>query len=1248
MSGSGDRGADEETDSPIVADEEHRPLAEHAFPFPIVGIGGSAGALEAFVELLRHLPADTGMAFVVVTHLAPFQESHLAQILGRQTPMETLTVHEGMVPQPDHVYVIPPNALLRLEDGAFHLFERRKQDGHFLPVDEFFLSLAEVQRNFSIGVVLSGMDGDGAVGMRAIKGEGGFALVQTPESAKHGDMPRASIANEHVDMVLPPDLLARHLEGFGRRFTDPLWRRVEEGGVSADEERIFQRILRLLKGVSGVDFRLYKPSTIRRRVARRMLVHKKETLTEYIGLLGNSPVELRDLQEDILINVTQFFRDPEVFEALKQNVLPQILQARQADQQVRIWVAGCSTGEEVYSIAICLLECLTGQTVEPSIQIIGTDASEENIQKARIGSYAESITNEVSPERLRRFFTKTEKGYGISKRVRDLCIFARQNLCSDPPFSRLDLVTCRNVLIYFGPGLQRQLITTFHYALRPQGFLVLGGSETIREFSDLFANEDRAHKIFVKVGDTPARLFSHSFSPAVVSNPGTENPSVPVAEGRRDSDLSRMADRIILARYGPAGLVVNEHLEILQSRGRTGPFVEMAQGMASLQLKRMMRDSIAPDVTAAVLRSIQDDMPVQVDHLRVIDGDEVREVSLEVLPMHAGPSEARFYLVVFLPADRGLRRPPEVLRPSIGVEEADRTVAQLQHDLTSTKVYLQSLLDERDSKNQELVSANEEIQSANEELQSTNEELETTKEELQSSNEELQTVNDELSSRNAVLTQASNDLSNLLNSVNLPVLMLSNELHIRHFTPQTQKLMSVRPTDIGRPFGDIRLNIAVENLETRLLEVLDTLTAQEVEVQDRDGRWYLLRIRPYRTTDNKIEGLVLVMVDIDQHRRSQQQLRDARDFAASVIASIPLPLVVVNSAAQVISLNNAFCALTGMARGALEGQELVDLAGTLWSMEAPIRTLLAELQRGGCKETSFEFNYPQTDGSTCTFLVRGRPLQPYGEQFLMITFEDVSAHKSVEALLKREGERLASQVVMTARELDRSREELRALTDMLMTSQEEERRRLARELHDDVSQRLALLDMECGMALGEWTSEPETARTKVEAIRARIAEVSGDVRTLSHRLHPSLIEHLGASAALESLLEEFAKSSGMLTSFFSENVPADLPAEVATGLYRIAQGALLNTAKHAGNAHVKLSLTGDGEDLRLEIADSGMGFDTEQSTTGLGLISMKERARLIGATLTVQSAPRQGTRVSVCVPLVDRNAQEALAAARAV
>jgi two-component system CheB/CheR fusion protein len=499
-------------------------------------------------------------------------------------------------------------------------------------------------------VVLSGTDSDGALGLKAIKGEGGITMVQSPESARFSEMPRSSISNDHVDRILPPAQLANELGQLGSQFRHPALRPLEDGAPQPGDEHQFSRIVNLLRSVSGVDFRLYKPTTIRRRIARRMLLHRSQTLGEYAGFLQGNPKELRELQEDALINVTRFFRDPPVFEALKQIILPRIFEEREPDQQVRIWVAGCSSGEEAYSIAISLLEYLTGQPFEPPIQIFGTDASDLNIQKARTGIYPESIAGEVSAERLRRFFVKVDKGYQVSKRVRDLCIFARQNLCHDPPFSKMDLISCRNVLIYLGADLQKQILPTFHYALRSSGYLLLGTSETIREFTELYQMLDRKHKFFAKIPNSNSRSILGIAPRIYLPDTAAQPPLTGIQETWGDMELQRAADRIVLARYGPPGVVIDEKQEILQSRGHTSAFMEMPQGSVTLQLTRMLRDSISSPVTHAVQRAVEQDIPVRVEGLRVSEDDQDCDVTLEVLPIHTMAPRSRCFLVLFAPA----------------------------------------------------------------------------------------------------------------------------------------------------------------------------------------------------------------------------------------------------------------------------------------------------------------------------------------------------------------------------------------------------------------------------------------------------------------------------------------------------------------------------------------------------------------------------------------------------------------------
>jgi two-component system CheB/CheR fusion protein len=1209
------------TSTPITSDGGDEAVLDPQLPFHIVGLGASAGGVEAYIELFQHLSPRTGMAFVVVTHLAADQKSRLREILTRHTGMPVIEIENGMRPEPNKVYVLAPGSYVHLDKGSFRL--EPNDDRSPRTVDVFLRSLAASQKNRSIGVILSGMDGDGALGLRAVKGEGGITIVQSPETAKFPDMPKTSIAADPVDAVLPPHSIATQIEQLGEQFRTKGFRSLIEAVPSTDEERSLARIVSLMRGVSGVDFRLYKPATIRRRIARRMVLHRFESIAEYADFLQTNPAEIRDLHEDALINVTYFFRDTDVFDNLKAIVFPSIFEDRDPGQQVRVWVAGCSTGEEVYSIAICLLEYLTGNAVEPPIQIFGTDASELNIQRARAGVYPETITAEVSPERLRRFFVKTLKGYQVMKRVRDLCIFARQNLCHDPPFSRMDLISCRNVLIYFGAELQRQLIPAFHYALRPDGFLLLGSSETIREFTDLFALRDRKGKIYQRTEANNHRAAMDLLPRILMPDLPSAGSSV-LTEVWSDVELQRAADRLVLTRYGPPGVVVNDRMEILQSRGHTSPFLEMRQGAATLQLGRMARESIAGEVTAAVRRAIEEEVPVQVPGLKVSDETSERSVTLEIFPIHSVASRSRCYLVLFVPSQAPVQPSIRVdLDFESNLKNPDLAVTQLRHDLSATKLYLQSLLEERDAKNQELVSANEEIQSANEELQSTNEELETTKEELQSSNEELQTVNDELQNRNTILTQASNDLYNLLNSVNLPVLMVSNSLDIRHFTPPTQQVMNLRSTDLGRPFGEIRMNLEIDDLTPILLDVLETLAPREMEVKDREGHWHLLRIRPYRTTDNRIEGLVIVLVDIDQLRRSQQDLRSARDFAGSILASIPLPLVVVDLKFRIRSWNEAFCILIGLTSSDLESRLLPEVVSQLFGSDSPLRSELEKLKNYAEHSRSFSFERQTSAEQPRVFCIRGRVLEPDGEQFFLLTFEDITAHKEAERLLK-----------LTTRELGRSQEELRSLTSSLLTTQESERRRIARELHDDVIQRVAALGMDSEEIRQAILVDPLAALNKLQQLQDGLGTLAEDVRTMSHRLHPSVLDDMGLTEALRALTEDADRSANMIATFMESEVPERIPMETATALFRIAQEALRNAIKHAGRTHVRVALRGTAEGVQLEIADAGYGFDMEENRSGLGIISMEERARIVGGTMKIRSALGQGTTIIVDVPLI--------------
>lgn len=845
--------------------------------FPVVGVGASAGGLEAFTELLGALPADTGMAFVLIQHLDPRHESILTGLLSRATNAPVIEVKDGMRIEPDYIYVIPPNTTMGISQGVLSLILRPKTSTPHMPIDHFLRSLAEDQGSKSVGVILSGTGSDGAIGIEAIKAEGGITFAQDEKSAKYSGMPHSAVATGCVDLILPPEEIAKELAKIKDHPYVAHPESVETDKLISKDNNGLNKIFILMRAATGVDFTHYKQATVKRRIMRRMALHKIEELEDYVNYLKDNPSELEALYQDMLIKVTRFFRDPESFEILKNRIFPSIVKNKSPEDPVRIWVPGCSTGEEAYSIAISLLEFLGNTAANVPIQIFATDISETVINKARAGVYIENVAADISPERLRRFFTKADRGYQITKTIRDMCVFAKQNLVRDPPFSNLDLISCCNVLIYLGPVLQKRVIPIFHYALMPSGFLMLGQSETIGDFSEMFAPLDKRHKIYSKKATSARPTFNFASDYSAGKKPIDKNRS---EEARSEPDIYKEADHIILSEYAPASVIINDDMEILQFRGHTGPYLDPASGKASLNLLKMAQEGLLLDLRTAIQRAKKGEKRVREEGLRIKFNGESRDLDIEVIPMKVSSSE-RFFLVLFkevaqssipeLDKTKTKKAQPGELKK----EAENREIAKLKHELDATKEYLQSSVQEQEASNEELKSANEEIMSSNEELESINEELETAKEELQSANEELNTVNEELQNRNTELGQLNNDLGNLLSSVNIPIVMLGNDLRIRRFTPMTEKALNLITTDVGRPISDINLNIAITDLERLILDAIDTVTVKEQEVQDRSGRWYYMQIRPYKTMENKIDGAVMVLVDIDERKRAEETLRES-------------------------------------------------------------------------------------------------------------------------------------------------------------------------------------------------------------------------------------------------------------------------------------------------------------------------------------------------------------------------------------
>lgn len=853
----------------------------------IVGIGASAGGLDACSELLRHLPPDTGMAFVVVQHLSPGQESLLSELLGRTTPMLVTTAEDGMVVKANHVYVIPPNAQMTIAGGRLQLAPWDPIQGRAKTIDLFFESLAADQKNKAIAIVLSGSNNDGARGVQTIRSEGGIVFAQDRTTAEFPEMPAAAIATGNVDFVLSPAAIAEELVNLKRH---PYLRAAAvpepgEGEAPPIEEDELVNIFRMLQRQMGVDFANYKPTTFQRRLRRRMALQKHLNLSEYVQYLREHPSEIQALYQDVLITVTSFFRDPEVYTILQSRVFPLLLQQPNATSSIRIWVPGCATGEEAYSLAICLLECLHSLLISPTIQIFGTDISDEAIEVARTGFYREAQMENVSAERRQRFFNEIDGGYQIKKSVRELCIFARQDLSSDPPFSEIDLLSCRNVLIYFKPVLQKRVLSFFHYSLKPTGFLVLGNSESLGDTTDMFEVFDTQAKIYTR-RSVPSRLnfdFIASYYPRETDLEQRQGFSATLNR----ANLQQWADQIVLSRFGPAGVIVNEQLDILQFRGDTSSYLRIPAGEPSYNLLKMIRPSLLIDLRMAIEEAKQQGNAIRRQGLMMQDLSEFveAELTLEVIPFQISTAPGRCYLILFereisepllaLP-DQAIEAEAEAVEMDPETRRLRQELASSRQELLDTQTLLQLTIEEKESTNQQLIAANEEILSSNEELKSTNEELQTAKEEIQSANEELKTTNEELQNRNVEARRANDDLLNLINNVNIPILMLSNDLCIRRFTPSAQAVFNLIPSDVGRPISDLRFSIVGSDLEDLVSNVITALTPVEREVQDQVGRWYELRIRPYRTVDNQIMGAIVALVDIDSLKQTEQSLRQTQ------------------------------------------------------------------------------------------------------------------------------------------------------------------------------------------------------------------------------------------------------------------------------------------------------------------------------------------------------------------------------------
>jgi chemotaxis methyl-accepting protein methylase len=854
------------------------PAPPASVSFPIVGIGSSAGGLEALEQFLGHVPAGSGMAFVIVQHLDPTHKGIMPELLQRATGMKVIQVKDRTKVRPDCVYVIPPNKDMSILHGILHLLEPAAPRGLRLPIDFFLRSLALDQQEHSIGVILSGMGSDGTLGLRAIKEKAGVVLVQEPATAKFDGMPRSAVDAGLADIVAPVDELPGKILAFLQR--TPLMARTEVALEDKTQSALEKAVI-LLRAHTGHDFSLYKRNTLYRRIERRMGIHQITKMAAYVRYLQENSQELDLLFKELLIGVTNFFRDPAAWEQLREQAIPTLLASRAPGQALRAWVPGCSTGEEAYSLAMVLKESV--EELKPkgqfAIQVFATDLDRDAIDKARQGLFPENVAADVSPARLRRFFSKEDRGYRVRKEIREMVIFAPQNLIMDPPFTKLDLLSCRNLLIYLTPEVQRKLIPLFHYSLSAGGILFLGSAETIGGTSDLFAPLSGKSRLFRR-SESPLRTEPVEFPSSFSAGPatGTEARQAP----KPPASLQALADQLVLQRYAPPSVLVNDKGDILYISGHTGKYLEPAAGKANWNLFAMAREGLRYELAAAFQKVLRQKERVVLHGLKVgtNGGEQCVEVTVQRIE-EAGPLQG-LVMIVFTDVAAPLAAKAAVRAPKAHARSA--RLADLEQELQRVRAEARATHEEMQTSQEELRSANEELQSTNEELQSTNEELTTSKEEMQSMNEELQTLNTELQAKVDELSRASNDMKNLLDSTDIATLFLDKELHVRRFTPQATQIIKLIPGDVGRPVTDLVSDLNYPALADDVRDVLRTLASTDKPVAARDGRWFAVRIMPYRTLDDRIDGVVITFADITAAKTLEAKLRGQHAGLAKHVA----------------------------------------------------------------------------------------------------------------------------------------------------------------------------------------------------------------------------------------------------------------------------------------------------------------------------------------------------------------------------
>ncbi|MDX6693479.1 MAG: two-component system, chemotaxis family, CheB/CheR fusion protein [Blastocatellia bacterium] len=1217
--------------------------------FWVVGLGASAGGIKALKDFFAHVPRDSGMAYVVILHLSPEHESHLAEVLQLATEMPITQVRGSVRIEPNHAYVIPPNKSLAMNDGHLTLSEVKRIEERRAPVDIFFRTLAESKHARAVSVVLSGTGSDGSMGMKRVKEMGGVCVVQDPREAEYSDMPRHSIATGLVDYVLPvseiPQKLIAYKEGAARTRipVEPLER-------AETDEQALRQIFTQLRVRTGHDFTNYKRATVLRRIERRLNVNELSDLQAYAGFIRARPDEAHALLKDLLISVTNFFRDGEAFEALERGFIRRLFEGKAAGEQVRVWVAGCATGEEAYTMAMMLAEFTENVVGAPTAQVFATDIDEQAISTARAGLYTNADVADISPERLRRFFIKEPNGYRVRRELREMVLFAHHNLIKDPPFLHLDLVSCRNLLIYFNRTAQERVMQVFHFALNPGGFMFLGSSESVDGSTDLFMTVDKEAHIYQSravAARLPLPVNDHAVTRRVAEQ---RHKDESLQETRAIERLS-YADlhQRLVEQYVPPSVVVNEEYDIVHLSERAGRYMQVAGGEPSHNLLKMVRPEIRMELRTALYQAVQKRASVEARGVAVPFEDRTRLVNLLVRPVFSEGDSARgFILVVFEDAGEGAESAGEgAAEAIIAAEPAAR---QLEDELVRVKAQLRATVEQYETQAEEMKASNEELQAMNEELRSTAEELETSKEELQSVNEELTTVNQELKIKIEELSQANNDFRNLMNSTDIGTIFLDRALRLKLFTPRARDVFNLIPADVGRPLSDITAHLADADLLADLERVLTSLQPVQREVKTHEGRWHLMNILPYRTTEDRIEGVIVTFLDITARKEAEGHLRESEERLRLLIESVTDYSIIIQSVEGIIEVWNPGAErMFGFTKAEAIGQPIeIIFTPEDRARGAHLEEMKRALEAGHAADERWHL---RKDGSRfyvsgVLTLLRDGKLSGYAK-----IARDLTESKRTEEALRRAHEELERRVAERTRELAEANEALRSenverrriekarlqLLRQLVRVQDDERRRIARDIHDHLGQQSTALRLKLE-SLKTLCLQHEELCEPVAQTQEIAARLDADVDFLAWELRPAALDDLGLAPALANFVKEWSKHYGITADSHTTGMDDERPSpEVEINLYRIAQEALNNTYKHAQASRVDVLLERRDHSVVLIIEDNGIGFDPNDNAEGdrgLGLLGMRERAALVGGTLEIEATPNQGTTIFARVPLL--------------